>query len=64
MQDLFDLEILPADTDYSMMSGRKYGKLPGMDLIHLLDAYSYHTDRDTVARIQPGTVQVSVCSYA
>ena len=30
---------------------------PGLDIAFLLDAASYHTDRDTVERIKAGTLQ-------
>ena len=50
--------LLPADSDYRMFSYKHYGSLPGLDIAFLLDGAAYHTDRDTVDRLRPGTVQV------
>ena len=33
---------------------------PGLDIAFLLDAASYHTDRDVVERIKAGTLQARV----
>ncbi len=49
--------LLPADSDYRMFSSRHYGRLPGLDVAFLLDGAAYHTDRDSVGRIRPGTLQ-------
>lgn len=56
-QDCFELELIPADSDYSLFSGQKHGHLPGLDVAFLLDAAAYHTHCDTLERIRPGTVQ-------
>lgn len=56
-QDIFESGLLPADSDYRMYSSRHYGRLPGLDVAFLLDGTAYHTDRDTVDRIRPGTIQ-------
>ena len=59
VQDFFDLELIPSDTDYRMYSYRRgYGNLPGIDVAFILDAEAYHTDRDATKRIRPGTLQV------
>ena len=50
--------LLPADSDYRMFSYKHYGSLPGLDIAFLLDGAAYHTDRDTVDRLRPGTLQV------
>lgn len=62
MQDIFDLGLLPADTDFRMFSYAHQGAWPGVDVAFLLDAAAYHTDRDTTDRIRPGTLQVSFCT--
>jgi Peptidase family M28 len=49
--------LLPADSDYRMFSYKHYGSLPGLDIAFLLDGAAYHTDRDTVDRLRPGTLQ-------
>lgn len=68
LQDCFELELIPADSDYSLFSGQKHGHLPGLDVAFLLDAAAYHTHCDTLERIRPGTVQVcrpiQHCFYA
>ncbi|KAK9806066.1 hypothetical protein WJX73_010823 [Symbiochloris irregularis] len=56
-QDCFDMELIPADSDYSLWSAQKHGHLPGLDVAFLLDASAYHTPLDTPERIRPGTVQ-------
>ena len=56
-QDCFNLELLPAGTDFSVFAHPEHGALPGLDIAFLLDAAAYHTDRDTVDRIRPGTLQ-------
>lgn len=56
-QDIFDMGLLPADTDFRMFSYGRQGAWPGLDIAFLLDAAAYHTDRDTTARIRRGTLQ-------
>ena len=51
------MELIPADSDYSVWSAQKMGHLPGLDVAFLLDAAAYHTHQDTLERIRPGTVQ-------
>jgi hypothetical protein len=58
VQDIFDMGLLPADTDFRMFSYAHQGRWPGVDVAFLLDAAAYHTDRDTTDRIRPGTLQV------
>ncbi len=57
-QDIFDMGLLPADTDFRMFSYGHHGQWPGIDIAFLLDAAAYHTDRDITTRIRPGTLQV------
>ena len=57
-EDVFIANIVPADTDFRMLSFRNYGALPGIDIAFLLGASSYHTDRDTLDRLRKGCVQV------
>ncbi|HSL83526.1 MAG TPA: M28 family peptidase, partial [Thermoanaerobaculia bacterium] len=45
---------LPNDTDFSVF--RRTG-LPGLNFAHIHGAVGYHTARDTVERLDPGTVQ-------
>lgn len=57
------MDLIPADSDYSLWSAQKHGHLPGLDVAFLLDASSYHTHQDTPDRIRPGTMQASApCS--
>ena len=58
-QDIFDMGLLPADTDFRMFSYGRQGAWPGLDVAFLLDAAAYHTDRDTTARIRSGTLQAA-----
>lgn len=58
--DIICTGLLPADSDYRMFSYKHYGSLPGLDIAFLLDGAAYHTDRDTLERLRPGTVQVGV----
>lgn len=61
VQDFFDLEAIPSDTDYRMYSYKHgYGNLPGVDIATILDAEAYHTDRDASNRIRNGTLQVGI----
>ncbi|XP_043725141.1 endoplasmic reticulum metallopeptidase 1 isoform X2 [Telopea speciosissima] len=53
-QDIF--HIIPGDTDYRIFA-EDYGKIPGLDIIFLIDGYFYHTSQDTVERILPGSMQ-------
>ena len=43
-----------------MLSYRHYGSLPGIDIAFIGDGTAYHTARDEVDRIRPGTLQVSL----
>ena len=54
--------IIPADSDYHMFSGQQLGSLPGIDVASLLDAATYHTKHDVLARIRAGSLQVQHCS--
>ena len=51
------LGLIPADTDFSIFADPEHAGWPGLDIAFLLDAASYHTDRDTVDRIKTGTLQ-------
>jgi hypothetical protein len=46
------------DTDYRQLSYLHRGGLPGIDVAYLLSGAAYHTDRDTLAAIRPGVLQV------
>ena len=59
LQDFFDAELIPADSDYRMFSSKHYGWLPGIDVASVLDATAYHTHQDNIDRIRPGTIQVT-----
>ncbi len=59
MQDFFEAGILPADTDFRMLSAKYLGELPGVDIAFLLDSGAYHSTKDVPERIRPGTIQVS-----
>eukprot|EP00798_Chlamydomonas_sp_ICE-L_P014689 gene14689-20728_t len=56
-QDVFDLGIIPADSDYRMFSARHYGHLPGVDVAFIVDSSAYHTYSDTTERIRAGVMQ-------
>ncbi len=58
-QDFFETGVLPADTDFRLLSS-KYGmgSLPGLDMASLLDSGAYHMQQDLPERIRPGTLQV------
>ncbi|GMH43401.1 hypothetical protein BSKO_11323 [Bryopsis sp. KO-2023] len=56
-QDFYNMKLIPADTDFRMLSADHRGSLPGIDMATVLDAAAYHTDRDTLERIRPGTTQ-------
>lgn len=47
------------DTDFRMFSFRHKGRLPGIDMAHILDGSAYHTSNDNLARLRPGLLQVS-----
>ncbi len=53
--DLFQTRIIPSDTDFRIY--RDVARLPGLDFVLYQDGYAYHTDRDELARLQPGSVQ-------
>ena len=63
MQDFFETGVLPADTDFRLLSS-KYGmgKLPGIDMASLLDSGAYHMQQDVPERIRPGTLQVTAAA--
>ena len=50
--------IIPADSDYHMFSAQQLGNMPGIDVASLLDAATYHTKHDNLARIRRGSLQV------
>ncbi|KAJ9518718.1 hypothetical protein QJQ45_018697 [Haematococcus lacustris] len=56
-EDIFDLQLLPADSDFRMFSARHYGRLPGVDVAFLLDSRAYHSYLDSEQRIRPGVMQ-------
>lgn len=56
-QDIFDLHLIPADSDFRMFSARHYGSLPGIDIAFVLDSTAYHSYLDTPERMRPGNLQ-------
>ena len=62
-QDFFETGVLPADTDFRLLSS-KYGmgSLPGIDMASLLDSGAYHMQQDVPERIRPGTLQVTAAA--
>lgn len=62
MQDFFETGVLPADTDFRLLSSKYMGTLPGIDMASLLDSGAYHMQQDVLERIRPGTLQVRIFS--
>lgn len=60
MQDFFETGVLPADTDFRLLSSKYMGTLPGIDMASLLDSGAYHMQQDVLERIRPGTLQVRI----
>lgn len=58
-QDFFETGVLPADTDFRLLSSKYMGRLPGVDMASLLDSGAYHMAQDSPDRIRPGTLQVA-----
>lgn len=58
LQDLFEMGLVPSDTDYRMFSYATLGKWPGIDVAFILDSATYHTSRDKLHRLQQGACQV------
>ncbi|GAX75969.1 hypothetical protein CEUSTIGMA_g3412.t1 [Chlamydomonas eustigma] len=56
-QDIFDANLIPADSDYRMFSALHYGHLPGIDVAYVMDSTSYHSYLDRPARMRKGVVQ-------
>ena len=59
-QEFFESRIIPADTDFRMLSSAHHGAYPGVDIATILDATAYHTDRDTFSRLKTGPTQVPI----
>eukprot|EP00891_Asterochloris_glomerata_P008243 jgi/Astpho2/8243/gw1.00122.200.1_t len=57
LQDLFEMGLVPSDTDYRMFSYATLGKWPGIDVAFILDSATYHTSRDKLHRLQQGACQ-------
>lgn len=57
-QDIFDAGLVMGETDFSRLSYRHAGRLPGIDIAYLADGAAYHTGLDTMARLRPGVLQV------
>lgn len=55
-QDFFSTGLIPADTDYRVLAGNG-ANIPGIDVAYVLGGAVYHTSRDAVENIRPGTVQ-------
>lgn len=56
-QDVFDAGLVIGETDFSRLSYRHAGRLPGLDVAYLADGAAYHTGLDTMARLRPGVLQ-------
>ncbi|CAH8515223.1 unnamed protein product [Schistosoma turkestanicum] len=56
-EDVFQFGLVPSDTDYRIF--RDYGRVPGLDLAYMQDAYVYHTPYDTESRISDRCLQLS-----
>lgn len=56
-QEFFESGVIPADTDFRMFSIDHFGRYPGIDIATVMDATSYHTDRDRLDRLRPGSTQ-------
>ncbi|OWF56308.1 Endoplasmic reticulum metallopeptidase 1 [Mizuhopecten yessoensis] len=54
-QEVFELGLVPADTDYRIF--RDYGKIPGLDIAYISNGYVYHTMNDVPQAIPPGCLQ-------
>ena len=54
-QDIFQSGAIHAATDFGVYHAR--GHLAGLDMALFRDGYSYHTDLDRVARLEPGSMQ-------
>jgi hypothetical protein len=48
------------ETDFSRLSYRHAGKLPGIDIAYLADGAAYHTSLDVMSRLRAGVLQVGV----
>jgi len=48
------------ETDFSRLSYRHAGKLPGIDIAYLADGAAYHTSLDTMGRLRSGVLQVGL----
>ena len=59
MQDVFEANFIPSDTDYRMFSAAsgQLGRWPGLDIAHILDSATYHTRQDSLERLRPGILQ-------
>jgi hypothetical protein len=54
-QDVFQSGVIPSDTDFRVY--RDEGKLRGLDVALYRDGWGYHTTRDTVDRLEKGSLQ-------
>lgn len=57
-QDFFNTGLIPADTDYKMFADPQAASIPGIDVAYVLGGAVYHTSRDAVDNLRPGTLQV------
>jgi hypothetical protein len=57
-QDIYDAGLVMGETDFSRLSYRHAGALPGIDIAYLADGAAYHTGVDTMARLRAGVLQV------
>jgi hypothetical protein len=50
--------LVMGETDFSRLSYRHAGALPGIDIAYLADGAAYHTTVDTMERLRAGVLQV------
>ena len=54
-QDVFQSGVIPSDTDFRVY--RDDGQLRGLDVALYRDGWGYHTTRDRLERLEPGSLQ-------
>ena len=55
--DVFAAGLIASDTDHRIF--RDFGDVPGIDFAWVENTQAYHTPRDTLALVRPGTIQAS-----
>lgn len=56
-EELFQNNFIPSDTDFRIF--RDHGKIPGLDMAHTYNGYTYHTKYDNFANLERGTYQTT-----